>query len=85
MIVNVGSELQKWVLDQVLSRFRVTHDEGHLSVRCFLVYLTLLASPESAGGDLGRAPVVPLRGVLFSLFTRMMFRHLRCVLVRVDT
>ena len=30
--------------------------------------LTLLASPDSAGGGLGRARVVSSRGVLFSVF-----------------
>ena len=30
--------------------------------------LTLLISPDSAGGGLGRVRVVPLRGVLFLFF-----------------
>ena len=40
------------------------------TIRCAvgLSCLTLLASPDSAGGGLGRARVVSLEGVLFSFF-----------------
>ena len=40
------------------------------TIRCAVCAscLTLLASPDSAGGGLGRARVVSLRGVLFSFF-----------------
>ena len=42
-------------------------------IRCAvcLSYLTLLASPDSAGGGLGRARVVSVRDMLFSFFVKI--------------
>ena len=47
--------------------------------------LTLLASPDSAGGGLGRARVVSLRGVLFSFFGQNNSSDLTPLIVRIDT
>ena len=44
--------------------------------------LTLLASPASAGGALGRARVVTRRGVLFSFFSNNC-SDLECLFVRI--
>ena len=44
--------------------------------------LTLLASPDSAGGGLGRARVVSLRGVLFSFFWS---KYTNVLFVRIGT
>ena len=44
-------------------------------------YLTKLVSHDSVGGDLGRARVVSLQGVLFS-FVRQQYPT--CVFVRID-
>ena len=45
--------------------------------------LTLLASPDSTGGGLGRARVVSRRGVLFSFFLRNHRSDLKCLFVRI--
>ena len=55
-------------LDQVLSRFKFARDEARHSVCCFFAVPTLLTSPDSAGGGLGRDRVIPRRGVTFSFF-----------------
>ena len=47
--------------------------------------LTLLASPDSAGGGLGRARVVSQRSVLFSFFFLIIVPISRCLLVRIET
>ena len=59
------------------------------TVRCAVcsACLTLLASPDSAGGGLGRVRVVSLRGVLFSCFSLIICSDLKSLLlaVRIDT
>ena len=56
------------------------------TIRC-AVYsscLTLLASPDSSGGGLGRARVVSRRQVLFSLFVQNSCFDPICLFVRID-
>ena len=48
-------------------------------------WLTLLASPDSAGGDLGRARVVSRRGVMFSGSFHINCSNLKYLFVRIDT
>ena len=74
------------------TRFRAANelarDEVHLLGALFpWSCLTLLASPNSIGGGLGRARVVPLRGVLFrfSFFVKIIVpKTLVSTFVRVD-
>ena len=56
------------------------------SSRCAVIssYLTLLASPDSAGGGLGLPRVVSLGGVLFSFFGENNCSDPISLFVRID-
>ena len=72
------TQLQKWLLDyRLCAVLEFADDEVHLSVHSFLVVtLTSLASPDSAGGGLGRPCVVLRPGVLLLLLLLLSLIHI---------